>query len=266
MLADSILLVVNYMENPVNEITPLEALNLVLRKWYLLVLLGIVGGMAGYGASILLPPQYEARAVLQVTLFLPEGTAYTDEQTDYILNSAIDVVFSKSLIEQFVVRFQDSGDLKFDDFSLERRESYWDFVVRSRDQELAAEAANAWLDESLARLEVAGAHSLLASQLASRIEILTGCKPDHTQLMCEGFSDQDELAGQGDDLWEQYQQEVKESRGLSPSLQWKVESRASLPIEPAIHSRGGLILAGMGIGFLLGYIVLQIPIRNQKKI
>src|SRR5512136_2910237 len=120
------------MGNSLQEIQPLEEFNLVLRKWYLLALVGILGGLIGLGVSAVLPPQYEVRATLQVTLFLSEGQSYTNAQTDYQLNSAIEVVYSTAMIQQLVSDLQSEGkDVETGDLTLERRESTWDLVVRN---------------------------------------------------------------------------------------------------------------------------------------
>jgi uncharacterized protein involved in exopolysaccharide biosynthesis len=253
------------MGNPLQEIQPLEELNLVLRKWYLLALLGILGGLIGLGVSAVLPPQYEARATLQVALFLPEGQFYTDAQTDYQLNSAIEVVYSAAMLQQLVSSFQSEGkDVETSDLTLERRESTWDLVVRNRDPQLAAEATNAWLDETLARLEEAGAHSLQASELASQIAVLNGCAISQTLPLCASFKNMEELGNAAAALWQQYQQEVAASGGLNPSLTWLVENRASIPTKPVIRQRSTLVLAGMGLGLLLGLPALRISFRKRN--
>jgi uncharacterized protein involved in exopolysaccharide biosynthesis len=250
---------------PIQEVKPVEELNLLLRKWVVLLLFGILGGLVGLGVSLLLPPRYEARATLQISLDLPQTQVYTDAQTDYILNSVIHVVDSTALLQELAAGYQSEGEqVRVSDFTLERRQSLWDLVVRNPDPVLAAELANAWLDQSAARLEETHRHAVQAAELALELDLLQGCLGDAVHPLCESVSDMAALESVIDGLSELYQQEERASQGLNPSLTWLVESRASIPSIPAARQRGALTLAGMGIGLLLTLPILRILFRSRR--
>jgi hypothetical protein len=123
---------------------------------------------------------------------------------------------------------------------------------------------NAWLDQSVARLDEARAHSVRAAGIATQLELLKGCLTSQVQPLCGSFSDAGQLDALLAQLWEQYQQEELASQGLNPSLTFLVEVRASIPASPVIHQRNTLILAGMGLGLLLGLPAIQFYFGKRR--
>jgi hypothetical protein len=153
--------------NLTNEFVPVVYLNRVLRWWWLVFVLAIIGGVVGLVVHRFKPPQYEAQAIFQASIdftkvdFMhpPEPTPAPYHLTEYDedLNLAIVQGSLLAVIPQ-VVAFANQNGLALDNASLmdqaiiERSHSFWYLRFRDNDPALAQSVTNFWADAGYANL------------------------------------------------------------------------------------------------------------------
>ncbi len=69
------------------EFSPRESLERAFERWWVIVLLTALGGMAGWAFHFFLPPVYEATAVITVNMDFQKGKL-TQYEEDYAFNAA----------------------------------------------------------------------------------------------------------------------------------------------------------------------------------
>jgi LPS O-antigen subunit length determinant protein (WzzB/FepE family) len=75
------------------EFSVRELLDHAIDKWWVVVLIAVMGGVIGWASHFLLPPVYESTATITMTMdFFKlsqwEPTQYTQYAEDYAFNSA----------------------------------------------------------------------------------------------------------------------------------------------------------------------------------
>jgi hypothetical protein len=151
-----------------NEFVPVVHLNRLIRWWWLVFGLAVIGGVVGLVVHRLKPPQYEAQAVLLASIdfnkidFMhpPEPTPvpYQLTQYDEDLNLAVVEAALRVVIPQ-VVAFANQNGLALDANSLmehaiiERHHAFWYLRFRENDPALVQAVTNYWMDAGYAALQ-----------------------------------------------------------------------------------------------------------------
>jgi len=247
------------------DIDAAAMLHRAITSWYVILLAGLVGAVIGWLISFARPPLYQASVFIEYAVDYSR-TAHMDDITvhqayeqvrrmllaDETLQSTLDAAQEKvggGLI------FTDTADLR-SQIQLSRYPGGFELIVYGQDPEQSAAAANAWADVALEETEKAIGHAIRAAELQSKI-YKAGCKlsPDHGDSdrvvwVCASGRpsiDSDELA---DDLL----REVQQTRGILPIFTFSLLQEAQVPTDPIAWSRGSIVLACSLVGFLLGFI------------
>jgi hypothetical protein len=244
-----------------NTSPPLDSVEKVLARWWLLVALFIAGGLAGWLASLAKPPVYEARGNLVILFGQEERDGYSDNQMTMELSNVNALISQRALAPELITEFGGAcPGITTRDLQIERRSAQWDLVVRCSTAQGAADVANAWLDSAVAVLDEAYAHGLEVERLGAELGILKECKADRSQPLCASIPTYESLKEQIDSVLASLNREKHLSGGVTPDLVYRIESYASVPDEPAANNPGALILAGAFIGFLAALLlVLGLP-------
>ncbi len=256
-----------------NDISPLEIIQRILRYWWIPAAGLFLGGLIGWGFTRLHPPVYEATATYQVTideqLLLTEGEVTTDmlpldfNHQNPFYSPAADV-FSTAAANLAA----GSQPVQLSDFSLDRRGTRWMAAVRSTDPVNAARLANQWVTDADAGIRQAQMHSAEARTLESQRDTLQKCftNNDFTQAnLCAGtsFTTPAEMESFSADLEQRLLVEQKGALSIDPALQVSFVAPAAAPVQPVLYSRAFVILAGSVIGLLAGLLVVpRLPARR----
>ena len=250
-----------------NASPPLESLEKVLARWWLVAAFFIVGGLAGWLVSLVKPPVYEARANLVILLGQVEREGYGDNQSSMELSNLNALISQRALGPALIEAYAGScPGITTADLQIERRETQWDLVVRCSTAQGAADLANAWIDEAYAILADAYAHGVEVQRLDSQLSVLKACKEDLSLPLCASIPDYPGLKEQIDALWEDISAEKQLSGGVTTDLTYRIEAYAATPDGPAANAPGALILAGAFIGFLTALLLtLALPGMHPAK-
>jgi capsular polysaccharide biosynthesis protein len=249
-----------------NDSSPLNDLEIILSRWWLITLLMIAGGLVGWFISFNKPPIYEARASMVILLEQGQQGDTSDNKTSMELSNVNALISARAMGADLIANFGEKCEnITNLDMQIERRESNWDLVVRCSDPQSAAELANAWVDNAFTVLEDAYQHGLKVEALSVTFDLLKSCRNDPAQELCAGFQDMNALQERIRSLRDEIGVEKQASQGINSALTFRIESHATIPVKPAANAPGALLLAGAVIGLLLGILTTTVHRRNHAK-
>lgn len=252
------------------ELSPFEAFERVLRFWWVVALLAILGGGVGRLVSALRPPLYEAAAMVSVKVRVPDELVETIPYAE--VNEIHRAVANELLSDRAWAALQSAAAARgwalpaarFDDrvFTLERLRSDWKLMVRDPDPQRAADLANLWVETAWPLVEEAYEHALAAERLRLERASVGACFENHDFAggnACAGLSlrDPQELQAYLAQLDRAYQAELQASGRFSPWLSLALSTPAAPPAVPVRRLTGQLVFAGMALGLLAGLLVVQ---------
>ncbi len=245
--------------------------------WQWIVAFALLGGLGGFVVSLLRPPLYRAENLVSVSISYAASTPLDLVVEDRVLDRVASLMWADATLAPVLSQIprewaEERGwttpaDLRAD-LRLDRRLSEWGMVMIDRDPDLAARVANLWADESLKVVDDALEHAVKVAQMvstASRMDF------DPSEIDVDWY---------GKPLWEcqilppdidpalldgTFQEELKKSRGLFPSLVVEGMRQAAVPDKPVIWDRGILILAGAWSGLFVGVAFLLIGISHGER-
>jgi uncharacterized protein involved in exopolysaccharide biosynthesis len=245
------------------EFTPLETMRSMLSRWWIVVIMAILGGLFGWAFQFSHSPVYEATANLTVTMDFSKHEL-TQYEEDYAFTAAGAIINSFNVQEQVLAEAQTLGitltrNQLAQQMSSEGRQSAWELHIRDRDPQVAAQLVNLWVQAAYDALDAALVHAAQADQLQVQIDLLQTCIsaiPGETDLPqpssngCSRFSlaeIQTVLQSRKDQLV----QETEQSQGILSIMEFGLTGFAAVPDDPVVFDRAGLILAGTMIGFII---------------
>jgi hypothetical protein len=257
----------------VQEFSPYNPLQRVVSRWWIVLSLMISGALVGFGFHFILPPIYEASAIISVNLDFPKAILTQTEEDD-AFNSASGIINSSSVMNNVIAEAAREGfsltPPQFHrDFYLEGRLSVWSLLVRERDPKAAAALANIWAQISMDALNTALTHALQADQLQTQINGLENCLAGVTpragavQQECQGYS-HDVIQSM---LLEQTASMINErklSLGILSITTFGLTDQAVAPGTPVVYGQGGLVLAGAFLGFFISLWAVNLPKVSRR--
>lgn len=251
---------------PESEFTPFETLQRILSRWWLVVILAVLGGLLGWTFQLFHAPVYEATADLTVAMDFTKHEL-TQYEEDHAFSAAGAIIRSIAVQDQVIAAAQADG-ISITPYQLEQMTSSegmlsaWEIHVRDQDPQLAAELVNLWAQSADEALNTALDHAVHASQLQAQITLLESCLasvpgtglvaiPPPAPKECGRYSlaeIQTSLQAWTDELV----LERQHSLGILSIMEFALTGTASIPEEPVLFDRAGLIVAGTMIGLVLG--------------
>ncbi len=252
---------------------PLVVLSRLLRGWWLMVLLALLGALAGRAAAAFLRPVYVAQAEYYVSfdfeLFAAEHHLQNVVSLDLRepLGAVDDLIYDDEVIAEAVRRLQAAGEsiseAEFRDrIRLDRYYTTWMFTARHSDPQTAARLANAWAQAADQALQEAYQHALAARQASLELALLETCfsSGDLTAgNACAGadFDSAQAVAAHLTQVAARLEQERQASRRLDPAIRLELAQLAQVPAAPERHAPGLLLLAGAALGWLTGLVLVS---------
>ena len=241
------------MNNP--EFSPLESLEHAFKHWWVIVLITVLGGFAGWIFHFFQSPLYEATAVITANADFQKAKL-TQTQQDYAFNAAGVIGNSTNVKNQIIAASKKLGfpiavnqieQVMF----LERKQSVWEFHVRNRDPVIAAELANLWAEKAYEALNTALGHALLADQIQAQITNIIGSQ---STAASPGLSAEAQVTLKG--LSDELLQEKQLSKGVISIMKFATSESATVPQKIAIFNLADLVLAGACVGFIISLWVV----------
>jgi hypothetical protein len=132
-----------------------------LRRWWWLALAVVLGGGVGFALFQALPPVYEARASIYVTIDstrMPELPLDRYQYDEDIALAATEAALRASNVIEATVQQAVAAGISLDtqtflrSMVIERRHAFWDAGFRHADPAVAQQVATLWLETAYAQL------------------------------------------------------------------------------------------------------------------
>lgn len=245
---------------------------MILRKWWIIVVFTVAGGLVGVVFHYLQPPVYEAKTRLLVNMDVMKYQLTSSEE-NRIMDAVSAIVNSLEVQESVVATARSSlgYPLTVEEFqrkaTLERGRQVLEMSIRDRDPSFAATLVNLWTEIAYQRLNQAQEHAVAADQIQRQIDGWLACLPGYITPTPEPLEQPLSLIPTWNEKCKEYPPEDIEasilklsnkltlqrrySLGLVPFLEFTHPEKASIPDKPALYDRGTVILGGIAIGLLV---------------
>ena len=240
--------------------------------WQFLLAGMIVGALVGLLLGSLLPPVYEAQALVTTNMELVQDTNITEIMIDSQIDQLGVLMYHPDIIQAVVTQFPlttsgiDAQNFK-NETSVERRLMTTILKVRHADPHMAAEIASAWAKAAYERLNEAYPHAVRLSQAKANLRVIESClnAPLKQNLpLCQSLSVEEAKA-----ISAAANQTILEesplSLGLTVELNVSQYQPAAVPAEPLWFRRGTMVLAGWFVGLIASLLLAEtLPGRSRR--
>jgi uncharacterized protein involved in exopolysaccharide biosynthesis len=251
-----------------------DALTRLIRRWPGLLAAICLGGLFGLWMGNLLPPVYEAVAVVGVGVDYGRTLPLDEEAMRHALDRAREVFLGDETLKAVMAADPRAADQAGavnalrDTLRLSEIGGGWELGARAGSPEEAASLANAWAAASIDALQEAVGHAWRASDLQSKWYI-AGCElqPPATPSgsaawACSTAPDEYDP----EQALTEIEQEAVLSRGILPSMSFSVLQDAAPPTVSMTSSRTLCMLAGLLAGAVIGLMVaIGLPERASRR-
>lgn len=248
------------------EFAPRTLFQRALRGWWLVVILMLIGGGAGFLAHLSRPPVYEGRASISFAFNLARTGSITTAEEDMAMQTLMAILHLPPVYDRVVAsaRAQNIPLESFPQWSkitLERKQAQWVLRIRFSNPQDAAQLTNLWIEEAYTQLVEAGKHSEQAESLRRQLEGLENCLQNMAVVepataQCS-WTSQGELQRELKTLGERYLQEKQAARGLVPAISFVLSEKAVPNPTPAAFDRNSMVVAGALLGLVAAVILLS---------
>lgn len=258
--------------NSIDSFSPLQTLQDAIRYWWFILLLMVLGGALGWLFHRSNPPVYESVARFSASIDFTSTGNMTQYEEDVAYSAIGTLLDSDAVATRVLARAQEEG-FKISGEELrkmayiDRKVADWEVRVRSTDSYAAARLASLWLEEGDDALREAYQHALQAVQLQKHLAALEGCLEylptlGATQPYCQQ-ADLISLQQAVQEAGAALSEERLASKGLFAGLLIGPSQMEGVLNEPVLFNRNLVVLAGVLIGLLLGFALMQarIPAR-----
>lgn len=254
------------------DYSPRETLDVILKRWLVVVLFTLLGGAVGWIFHQLQPPVYEARAIFTISINYSQPDLLDSLDSDHyaedqMISAAMNIFVSSPVITNMTLDAASlnlaPGDIALDKrIFIERRQAEVTLVVRHEDPQKAAGLANIWAQRGLEALQEAQTHALRVYTLNYLIKSLENCPLEQatTAVLCQ-YGSQIELDQAVAGIQTELANEIQASKGLTPAVMFSLERLAEAPQSPVMYQTQGLALAGGLLGFLIGLLLSILRIK-----
>ncbi len=137
-----------------NDLVPSELIKTIARKWWVLVLAMVIGGLIGMLITRAHKPVYQSQAVITTAVDYAYTGHLEDFELDHLIMAVGDVIDStavrKSVVESvFSEGVSASADEILNDMTLMRKGNNWLLTVRDSDPVTAQRTTLLWANEAL---------------------------------------------------------------------------------------------------------------------
>lgn len=257
------------------ELTPIEEFEKIIRRWWWVAVLTLVGGLLGWGAHFLLPPVYEARSVIVVDVDFQQTGPLEELEQDQLVWAAIHLFYSKGVIAAANEAAADEYPrmkplVPLENAIIERRRSELYLTVRGDHAEAAAFAANRWAEAAYAALQQAHQNAVDAFALREYIAALETCPAAPQETTVTGFCGQftpQQIQAEVALVSAQIEHETQASAGIVPAIGYTLGDPAETPASPVSYNRWLMMMGGALIGFVVGALAAAIyPQKGRPQV
>lgn len=163
-----------------NDLIPVQILQKIMRRWWMIALVMILGGLLGLLFSQFHPRIYESKATVSTVVDYAFLDKLDDWEEDQIFETIGDVIVSTEVKDQVLARAAETG-INYSaaemsaNFSADRQDTRWMLRVRDADAEKAQALNSFWAEAALSKLAELRQNSFLSISVQQSLDALTAC-------------------------------------------------------------------------------------------
>jgi hypothetical protein len=233
-------------------------------QWWAVIVLMMLGALAGLGLHQLRPETYRASATLVVGIDFVRTAAISETEIANIIGLVGDQVSSTSVVEETVQRAQAEG-IEVDTAGLHaagsaiRQNHVWLIEVRHPDPVVSARLANLWAENAYAQLDSLMVHSVLADNLAAAINAMQSCYELMPVLPAHAYCNPENLPNLQSmmlDLTRQLEAARQASGQIPSTASVAIGRQALTPLTPEDDYRNLYLFVGALVGLGSALVLL----------
>lgn len=245
----------------------------MLHRWLWLIAASLIGAVAAFVFSLLIPPRFETEAAIAVNLdygsLEPLELVVEDRVLDRVWQLMVSdetLLQTQALVESKLSEAEiwDSLPSFRAHTRLDARLSRWELIGIHNQPEIAREIANSWMIIVLQRLDAASEHAWNAAQIEGihfDVQCISQLSGQSESLLWNCILLKDDVT---EDEFLRFRAEFERSHGILPILTYEAVHEAVLPERPVLWGRGLSVLLGGITGFVIG-VILVLSLSLQKR-
>jgi hypothetical protein len=251
---------------PNDILQPRKILETILKNWWIVTLLIVLGGLIGLGLNRLVPPLYESGFSILTSVDYTNTGEMTQFEEDLGMEAVGAVLFNPPLLEK-IAQFARQEGIQIDANQLasamrvERRIGTWRARVDRADPQQSLRLAQIWLKMASADLKSAQSHALMADALLRKQGALEKCLAQSaTNLPSAGECGPGDVKALQSQLKSSVQlvaQERSSAMGLSSGILISQPPEEVTSPQIVRQQRSYAVLAGGLLGLVLGIWLVQ---------
>ena len=259
-----------------DDVVLADVFSRAVRYWWLVTILIITGGIAGWLVSLLQKPLYESTSQITTVIDYAYAGRLTDYEEDHLLSAIGDIITSDGVLNNTAAAAEKDGLVAARDKALAgltaSRQGYrWELNSRFNDPQTAQRLNQIWLAASAEALEQFRQDSITAlMQFKAQAEV-EACFQQAVHLepvspYCT-IEEMRRLLAEVEGSAEVSDGNQMLSRLLASRISYQVTREASLPTHPVHYGVNTAVLAGALIGLLAAIIlfVMGFPVLAPRE-
>lgn len=249
-----------------SEFAPLDHFRDLLRFWWVIVLLGIAGGVFGYEINQTRTPVYESKAVFTVSLDFVQTGLLTDVEEDQAINAVTDAIGSTNVMQMVVDSLKTKNlDISLDELqgiaTVDRQGFQIAIHANLADAQKAKDIADTWATIANTTVQNAIKQASSVDALERQLNDIETCLQQATATEpafppCQ-ILDQASLLTSLDQAETSLADAKAQSLGIISAISVELSQKPQLPTIPRIYNRNVMVMGGALLGILAGIILVE---------
>ena len=251
---------------------PIETMGKMIHYGWLVAVLMIVGGVAGWAFRMAQPSVYEAQVTFTISYDLTNMGQMTQFEQDHVSGAVGDLMIATDVMQSVVDDAKAQGiildvsTLKSTS-TVERAAQIWYIRVRNSNPQQAAEIANLWGARVDQALRAAYQEGVKAEGLQHYMNSLETCLQRSVNVEpASGVCNLQDLPAIQQEMQSTGQaltQAKLASRAILPSLVIDWSEKAQVPRKPVLLNMGATVMVGALLGLLLAVWLIDLNLVEK---
>jgi uncharacterized protein involved in exopolysaccharide biosynthesis len=257
-----------------NDFSTSDLFSKLMRYWWIITGLMILGGLLGLLASNLIKPIFESESVITSTLDYGQLGRMDDWKEDQVYRAIGDIIGSTEVKTRAVEQANLAGlKITLSEFeekaSLDRQDTRWVMRIRDESPEYAQKLNSFWAAAAVDSLAEMNSRNESAFAYQQYINSLTDCFEQSVVVEPASFECNSQSL---EEIRKEMAAADENANGIGyvsslvfSHTSFGLTTESTLPTSPVLFARGGMVIAGAFIGLCLGLLLFLSGWPKEKQ-